>query len=167
MKQVRELLEAREKQLLHIKKEKEKCIEKAPEGTLKVCDRGEKTQYYHKAGQLDSKNVYIREKDIGLAQKLAQKDYDKKVLRAAEKEINAIRKYQSYYPEKRVEQIYENLHKGRQKLVTPIIEPDREFIRKWEQVEYQGKEFYENAPEIRTVKGERVRSKSELIIADL
>ena len=34
-------------------------------------------------------------------------------------------------------------------------------------VKYRGKEFYEGVPEFYTTKGERVRSKSELIIADL
>ena len=49
----------------------------------------------------------------------------------------------------------------------PIQESEEEFISQWESVEYQGKGFHENTPEFFTAKGERVRSKSEVIIADL
>lgn len=167
MEQIKNLLETREKQLLQIKKEKEKALRKVPEGSLRICKRGEKAQYYHRNNPKDFNGVYIREKDIGLAQKLAQKDYDKKVLCNTEKELNVIRKYLSNYPTKCAEQIYQDLHEERQKLVTPIRESDDEYIRKWEEVKYQGKEFYEGIPEFYTAKGEQVRSKSELIIADL
>ena len=47
------------------------------------------------------------------------------------------------------------------------METDGEYIRKWQEEIYQGKEFYEDTPELYTLQGERVRSKSELIIADM
>lgn len=167
MDQVKNLLEAREKQLLQLKKEKEKALKSAPEGTLRICRHGDRTQYYHREDPKDCNGVYIREKEIALAQKLAQKDYDKKVLSSIEKELNAINKYFSCYPDKSAEQVYEKLHKERKKLVMPIRESDEEFVSNWRIVEYQGKEFYEDTPEFYTAKGERVRSKSEVIIADV
>lgn len=59
------------------------------------------------------------------------------------------------------------MHRERQKLVTPIWVPDDEFVQVWQQEEYTGKEFAEGISEFYTEKGERVRSKSEVIIADL
>lgn len=58
------------------------------------------------------------------------------------------------------------LHTQRQLLVTPI-EPiwEKELVQ-WYDSEYHGKEFYEGTAEIVTEKGERVRSKSEKILAD-
>ena len=58
------------------------------------------------------------------------------------------------------------LHTQRQLLVTPV-EPiwEKELVR-WYDSEYHGKEFYEGTAEIVTEKGERVRSKSEKILAD-
>ena len=58
------------------------------------------------------------------------------------------------------------LHTQRQLLVTPI-EPiwEKELARRYDS-EYHGKEFYEGTAEIVTEKGERVRSKSEKILAD-
>lgn len=41
-----------------------------------------------------------------------------------------------------------------------------EFIKNWEKKEYEGKSFFMGCPEYYTTKGERVRSKSEVIIAD-
>lgn len=39
-------------------------------------------------------------------------------------------------------------------------------LQRWYEVPYQGKEFQTSAPGILTEKGERVRSKSEKILAD-
>ena len=58
------------------------------------------------------------------------------------------------------------MHKERQLLVTPIEPTWNQLLMKWYEEEYQGKEFKEGIPVILTEKGERVRSKSEKIIAD-
>ena len=39
MEEVKELLKIREKQLMHLKSEKEKALKKAPDGLLRVCNR--------------------------------------------------------------------------------------------------------------------------------
>ena len=167
MNEVKDLLKAREKQLLQLKGEKEKALKSVPEGSLRICCHRNKTEFYHRTDPKDKNGTYIKEKEIHLAQKLAQKEYDKKVLASIEKELNAINKYFYFYPDRNAEQVYEHLHKERQKLIMPVEEPDAEYIRNWEGVAYKGKEFYEDTPEFYTAKGERVRSKSEVIIADV
>lgn len=167
MEQITNLLEARENYLFQLKRQKEKALTNSPEGSLRICSRGNKAQYYQRNDPKDFNGVYIREKDMELAQKLAQKDYDQKVLCSVEKELNAIKKYLLNYPQLNVEKIYDNLHRERQKLINPIIEPEEQYIYNWEKVIYQGKEIDETTPEIYTAKGERVRSKSEVIIADI
>lgn len=47
------------------------------------------------------------------------------------------------------------------------METDEQYIHNWEGVVYQGKGFDDTTPEIYTAKGEGVRSKSEVIIADI
>lgn len=167
MNQVMQLIKVREKQLLQMKKEKENALIKAPEGKLRVCSHGNRTQYYLRNDPKDFNGVYIREEDVDIAKKLAQKDYDQKLLHAVEKELSAMQKYFANCPEKMAEEVYESLHRERQKLVVPILEPDDIYIQKWKSMEYQGKGFYDDMPELFTVKGERVRSKSEMIIADM
>lgn len=166
MEEIKNLLETREKELLQMKAEKEKALRNAPNGSLRICSHGNRTQFYHRNDPKDFNGVYIREKDVSLAKRLAQKDYNQRTLRAIEKELNAIQNYRMNYPEVSAEQVYENLHKERQKLVTPILHPLDQYIQKWEAVEYHGRAFDENIPEFYTAKGERVRSKSEVIIAD-
>lgn len=166
MEQIKNQLKEREKVLIQMKKEKEKALSKAPEGKLRVCHNEERTRFYQRLNSKDFNGVYIKGKNHKLAQALAQKDYDEKVLRAVEQELKAIEKYNTSYPKKSAEQIFRTLHKERQKIVVPIIESDEEYIRNWEAEEYNGKEFYEDLPEFYTAKGERVRSKSEVIIAD-
>ena len=104
---------------------------------------------------------------MSFAKQLAQKDYDQKLLRSVEKELNAIDKYFANYPKQNAEQVYENLQKERQRLVTPIEETDEQFIERWKAVEYCGKGFAEDDVELYTIRGERVRSKSDIMIADL
>ena len=58
------------------------------------------------------------------------------------------------------------LHTQRQLLVTPVEPIWEKELDKWYDSEYHGKEFYEGTAEIVTEKGERVRSKSEKILAD-
>ena len=166
MDENKNLLKMRETYLTQLKKEKEKELLSAPEGTLRICDYGKRTQYYHRMNPADRFGTYIRGSNRSMIQTLAQKEYNKKVLRAAEKELCAIKKYQASMPAATVEQIYEQLHKERQKLITPVREPEDQYVQNWIEVEYTGKRFDENVPEFYTAKGERVRSKSEVIIAD-
>ena len=58
------------------------------------------------------------------------------------------------------------MNKERQALVTPVESTWDQLLKMWYEEEYQGKEFKEGTPLILTEKGERVRSKSEKILAD-
>jgi len=157
----------RENYLKSLQKQKEKALQDAPEGTLRICASGGRVQYYNRTDPKDFNGVYIREKKQKLAYRLAQKDYDKKVLNSIEKELQAIQKYFTSCPIVKCEDIYESLHIERQRLITPIQKSDMQYVQEWESVEYQGKGFSQDIPGIYTAKGERVRSKSEVIIADM
>ena len=166
MKKIQTLLDAREKYLLQLKRDKEKSLKKVPEGSLRINPKKDKIQYYHRTNPKDSSGTYIRQENFNLAQKLAQKDYDEKILQASEKELKAIQKYKKTCPDIIAEEVYESLHEERQKLVHPIRITDEEFIKNWESVAYERKGFPSNYAEYYTNKGERVRSKSEILIAD-
>jgi len=166
MENIKETLQIRQNELLQWKAEKEKSIANAPEGTLRISSSGKRTQFYQRLESTDCNGKYLNEKEFPIAKALAQKDYDKKVLLAVDKELSVIKKFTDAYLETKAEQVFEKLHKERQKLVNPICESDEEFLRKWEGIPYEGKGFQEDAPAFYTMKGERVRSKSELIIAD-
>lgn len=54
----------------------------------------------------------------------------------------------------------------RKELIKPIIESDEQFAKNWINVSYVQKIVGDDVPEIFTENGERVRSKSEKMIAD-
>jgi hypothetical protein len=51
-------------------------------------------------------------------------------------------------------------------LIEPVEQTWENKVEEWKRIEYTGKEFREDAVEIYTQNGERVRSKSEKILAD-
>ena len=166
MEEIKNMLEEREKYLHQLKAEKERLLKGAPEGYLRVCQSRNKIQYYKRTNSKDFSGTYINEDNMRSAYELAQKDYDQKIINGIEKELKAISKYKEAYPDKSIEQIYDSLHPARKRLILPIKESDEEFIAHWESVEYKGKDFFYDTSEHYTAKGERVRSKSEVIIAD-
>jgi hypothetical protein len=167
MEESRKTLKERKEYLQQLVKEKNQALQKAPEGWLRTCKHREGWQYYYRNNPKDSNGCYIKEQDMKFAKCLAQRDYDRKLVNTAEQEIKAIDKYFQVMPKTIAEDIYPTLHPARQSIITPIRETDVAYIRKWESVEYKVKEFSEDAPELYTLRGERVRSKSEMLIADM
>ncbi|MBR3260594.1 MAG: hypothetical protein IKF95_04515 [Firmicutes bacterium] len=97
---------------------------------------------------------------------LAQKEYDEKVLKYARTELNSLNKLIRRYEIGTAEDIYENLPPARRALVTPIFIPDDQFVKNWLAQQYEGLGFEEGAPEFYAESGLRVRSKSEIGIAN-
>ncbi len=161
-------LQERKRYLSRISAKIKRRLAHAPEGTLRISDSSNKKrkQYYHRLEKTDRRGIYIKKNDRELVRKLAQKDYDKKLLAAMQKEMHAIDQYIKHMPEAMPEDIYLELNDTRKKLVKPEFETDQMFLEKWMDHEYAGKEFRSDAPILYTDKGERVRSKSEVIIAN-
>lgn len=142
-------------------------IQEAPQGALRISKKKNGMEYYLKRGDLSGDNgKYIKKKDIEIACKLAQKDYDTQILKLAEERIIVINQFIEIYDKTDLRKIYKNTNLYRRGLISDAILPDDEFIKNWLSVEYKGKSFAEDASEIITERGERVRSKSEKIIAD-
>ena len=71
----------------------------------------------------------------------------------------------NYDPDE-LKEIYANLSEVKRKTVMPVEISDAEYIRQWQSYKYEPKKISEDVPEHYTSKGERVRSKSEVMIAD-
>ena len=139
-------------------------IEELPAERINVKERNGKYYYY-----LDGEGVrekYLSSEESDLILQLVQKDYLNKVLRGAKTEQKAILKMLELYPKTVAEDVYDSLSEGRKKYATPINICDDAFAQKWMNTPYKRKPFKKNAPEFYTLKGERVRSKSEAMIAD-
>lgn len=144
----------------------EQSLKMAPQGMLRVSKSGNSEQYYRREDEKDKNGKYIKKKNIELIHGLAQKDYDEAVLKMAKVQKDRIDKFLKQYKPGSVMDVYDNLTQERQRLIEPYILPEEQYVRLWESKKYSGKGFSEDAPEIYTEKGERVRSKSEKILAD-
>ena len=158
------LLEEQKRLESIIKRTKDRLVN-APEGKLRLSKSNNHVQYYH-CNEENKTGAYISKSNYDLAQKLAQKSYDEKVLKLAEKRLSQILKITKDYTDNEINQIYLNEHIERQKLIKPIEQTWEEKVKEWKNKEYKGKYFQEELVVIMTEKGERVRSKSEKIMAD-
>lgn len=158
------LLEERARLEKVIKKAKTRLVS-APEGRLRLSKSHNHIQYYCCTEEKKSGDYISVEKKV-LAQQLAQKSYDQKILQLAEKRLSQIKKLVKDYDDDELERVFLKEHLERQKLIEPVEPTWEQKIKEWKAKEYQGKDFQVDAPIILTEKGERVRSKSEKIMAD-
>ncbi|MDO4961517.1 MAG: hypothetical protein Q4E57_06660 [Eubacteriales bacterium] len=139
-----------------------------PEGDLRVSNGRGRIRYYHKiAGDGNAiKYEYISNSNKELPMLLAQKSYDEKILAKAKNKIRLVNNMLTNYDEHEFEKIYLSEHPARRAMITPIEPTWDEFVKAWMSEPYTGKAFQEGTPLIITDRGERVRSKSEKILAD-
>ena len=161
------------KKLLNIEQERlERILAKAqdelydvPEGTLRISiDKG-CVRFYHN-NQEQGIMKYIPKADEKLIQRLAKKDYYEKIERSVKKRLGQISRLLKDYDENEIDKIYNAQHPIRRQIVTPIEPTWEQQLEAWNNRTYEGKIFQEGTIEIYTEKGERVRSKSEKILAD-
>ncbi len=153
--------------LYKIAKEVKEKLKKAPKGNLRISNSHAKPEYYYKQeGSSGGNGSYIKKKDLGQAIAIAQRDYDRQLLGRVERRIALMEKFIEEYAYMKPEGVFDMLNPYRKELVSPHIVSDEEYVKQWLMVEYQGKHFDEGISSIITENGERVRSKSEKIIAD-
>lgn len=157
--------------LLQEKKHLEELIIKAsvdngasPEGKLRISVDSGKVRYYHCLD--DRYGVYIPKENDKLPHMLAQKAYDESVVKAAEKRLKLINRCIKGYNDDEIDLLYESLHPERKTLITPVEPTFNQLEERWYSETYTGKMFQEGTAVILSEKGERVRSKSEKILAD-
>ena len=159
---IRKDLETRYELLSRSINDIEKKIRLFPEGWVSIRSRNDRYYYYLSGYNSDDK--YLKDKEQ--IDTLLQKDYLKKVLRQAKRELSAIEKMSKLYPSTLAEDVFEQLSEGRKSHIKPINVYDDAYAQKWMEAPYKRKPFKKDMPEFYTTKGERVRSKSEIIIAD-
>ena len=160
-------LKRRKEYLENLIKAKEKSLESAPAGRLRTSSAHGSTSFYCLKGPKDTSGKYLPKKDMQFIRALAQKDYDRKILKSGKAELETI-DILINLQDKSVEDVYESLSLTRQTLINPIKLPDSEYIAHWlESKKCEPMGFGEADPVILTAEGYRVRSKSEQLWADL
>ena len=155
-------------------RELKKCLEtkqkaqiSAPPGHLRIALRSSTRapQYFHITKRNEIKGTYIPHTQLPFIKKLAQKDYDFKLIKLLKAQISSLEKYIER-SDRKIEDLYDSLNKTRQSLITPATLTNAQYIEEWQNISWSGHPFAEATPEYITARNERVRSKSEVIIAD-
>lgn len=166
MYNLRVLLLREQKRLERIQEKVINNLKDVPPGTLRVSCGKNWTQYYHCMPDGKKNGKHIPKSEENLIRRLAQKAYDEKILKLTKKRLSQIKRITRDYEEEEIEDVFSKEHTGRQKWIRPVELTWKQQLEEWMSKDYRRKEFQEDAPIIMTNRGERVRSKSEKILAD-
>lgn len=137
-------------------------------GSLLIIKSKYSCKYYRSISENGvRKRIYIKNKDSKIAERLAQKSYNKRVLKIVDRRLKQIQKFNKEFYEDEIEQVYESLSEERKALVFQVVETYKDKLNEWLKIDYVPLQIYNSYNHIKTNKGEIVRSKSEKIIADL
>lgn len=144
----------------------EEQLNALPIGRLRIKGDATHPRYYLCRPDLPPSGRYLGRKDFSIANMLAQRDYLEKLKSAISYELTfPYRQNTPQHP--RPEDVFDSLNPYRQSLVTPLLLSDDAYAKEWQAFTYPPKGFPEDYPNYHTKRGERVRSKSEILIADL
>lgn len=163
---LRKMLLEEQRRLEQILEKANKQLLSAPEGTVRLSNSNGHTQFYLCNKESSQCGNYISKADSELVRQLAQKSYARKIQHISEKRLSQIKRITKDYDDEEIEKIFSGMHSERKKIVEPIATTWEQELVSWMEKEYQGKQFGEGSPVIYTDRGERVRSKSEKIMAD-
>lgn len=146
----------------------ENSIKKAPKGQLVISASKKRIEFYETK---NGKRNYISIKNMELVKQLAQANYEKKTCKTCRNEIKQLTKLIKKYNTKgyhgiNTSNVYLSQNKIRQSLTIPVTATQKHCVTTWNALKYEPKEFFKNQVTYKTQKGECVRSKSEVIIAN-
>ena len=141
-------------------------IRNAPSGHLRISTQRGKIKYYHRDETIIKNGKYISDSSRSVAEALAQKEYEEQALAAAREELTYLKRALEAYPDETAEDKYDKLSTKRKELVVPTVKSARLFRDEWINAQFARKRSDNDGSELYTNKGEKVKSKSELIIAN-
>ena len=159
-----DILKARKELLARTIVKLEERLASLPEGSIIVRHTGGASVYLY--NRRNHKIKYLNKSNRKLIEDLVQKRYLKMVLKAAKLEFKALSIATDHYPEPNIEKVYDGLSSGLKEFAVPLVPGCDQHAAKWQAEPFKHKPFKKDAPELYTLRGERVRSKSEVIIAD-
>lgn len=157
-----------EEKMQAVLNELEKLKEMVPEkARLRAVKKGNIYHYFIRKDGYSSNGEYIRKKDRKIASILAQIEYDEKLSLILQNTLETLNKYKEIINGDPFELALDKLSLGKRELVRMPFLSDDKYIIEWMSQKYEGLMFREDYPEFYTRQGLRVRSKSEVIIADI
>lgn len=107
------------------------------------------------------KRVYLNAGNQKLIRQLAQKEYDRKALAAARRELRQLEAMHEYIASEKVEDALLLCRPEKQAFIRPLVETDQAFRERWLSQKYIANPYAPEEKIFPTERGDRVRSKSE------
>ena len=139
---------------------------KAVEGRLRLARQRNSVHYFHVTDTSSEWGDYLPMSETATIKSLVQKDYDSKALKELKRELLLVDEFIDAFHQERMDEIFEKIGPERRAFAEPLRLSDKVYTERWLSVKYSGKPFGADAPKLFTSRGEQVRSKSEVIIAD-
>lgn len=148
--------------------EREERLQNYPPGKLRVAKSRGRIQLYIRMDAKEKSGIYLSKTEDKKRKLYLQKSYDEKIVKAIEKEINNISSFllnsEKYLNQ--IEQIFNSYPEEFKSSIESIELPQDDYLKYWLSIPFENKSISDNVPVYETNKGERVRSKSELNIAN-
>lgn len=167
--EINNVVEKRLEYLKELKANLEKEIVTMPKGKLLALrGKGRKTfRYYVRENKKDKMGKYLDQSQVNLRNQLAKKKYTETLIQEISKECSKLQKLLNLKLEDSVITSYEKMNLGIQQIIAPYNVGDAYFAKSWLDEGFQGLGFDErDTTEFFSEKGERMRSKSEVLIAN-
>lgn len=155
-------------ELRKITDDKENALRKAPPGKIHIVKTQKRIQYYLRKDKSDKSGTYLPKSETGKIKVYLQKSYDEKIFRTITKEIENLEKFLNISSDSvnQIRDIYSICPEQIKSQIDPVDISDEDYRMQWLQIPYEPKNIPDNIPIYLTDKGEHVRSKSELNIAN-
>lgn len=154
--------------LMKVSTELEKLKKKVPEGArLRAVRHRNGYQYFIKIKEYGKNGKYIKKNERKKAEILAQIEYDEKLIVVLKNMLVDLNKWQELCIDNPFAIAENQMIDAKKELIYSHYTSDENYVIRWKNQEYEGLGFREGFPEYYTRRGLRVRSKSEVIIADI
>lgn len=134
---------------------------------LRAIKHGNGYQYFQRREGSETNGEYIKKKDINKAIVLAQIEYDEKLMKSLQESKKELERCKTTGIVTPFKTALEQMGIGKRVLIKPHFISDEEYLKSWELQKYDAMPFRDGSPEYYTRSGIRVRSKSEVLIADI
>lgn len=141
-------------------------VPKFPKGRLRVSNSGNQRRYYRMEKPGDTTGEYLPHAEMEIIKGLAQKEYTERFFKMAEKELLLMDGFLKKLEAKNMQDAYWGMPEFKRELVEPYVLSDEMYAKKWQAEKYNSNPYYPERKIYATQRGDKVRSKSEALIAD-
>lgn len=160
--------EQRLTELIEKKQQAEKRLLKYQPGRIHIVSDHGRIKYYLRTNSKDKSGIYIHKNETKKIKTYLQKKYDEDIVRLISSEIAGIERFLHSTKSSvgRIRTVFSNRPSEIKQYLTPIDMSDEDYIANWLATSYEKKDITGVPDDYTTEKGEIVRSKSELNIAN-